>query len=737
MKLAPVLTLMVIFGLGGIALAAETCINSFESQADIAKVVPSNVTISLVMGKGVTDGTHAAKVVFHPGPWPNITFHVGQGFPSGDWRQYGAVAFDVTNLERAEPYLATRVDDDPAADGAHHSRTGWLYQSLPSGRTVTVEVTFERMAEMRRGPTVVPGALPTTQDGPVGEPLDWSHITTFEIWLPGPTKDHTLIIDNVRLLPRPDLKGIVDRYGQYSRDDWPGKVHSDADLQRELAEEEQWIAGQKRPADLDEYGGWAAGPELRATGFFRTAYVVGNAEVAGGPRQGGRWWLVTPSGHLFFSQGIDGVAFPSETTHITGRDELFSWLPGKGDPLEEFCLVRADRWADFNAMNLRRKYGPDWQRRYADISSRRMLAWGFNTLGNWSLPEACRQRRVPYTVPVVLGWLDQHRVLRYFPTAHSGDQVDVFDEAFPGRLNELLANPPLDAMPTWVEKHVIRDSRDDPWCIGYFFENEVAWARWGSGPNEADLDVAISALASDDTLAAKRAFVDRLRGRYADIARLNEAWHTACASWEKLLVEPVKVPAAMTDACKADLKGFLALFARRHFEVAAAALKKADPNHLNLGCRFANLPPDMEIVRAAADTCDVVSFNVYEPALLTDKWAFTSTLGKPCLIGEFHFGALDRGMFNVGCNSAHDQGERGRLYAQYVRSAWALPAFVGCHWFQYHDEPLTGRWDGENYNIGFVSNADYPYWELVNAARTINAQIYAVRGKAADRQSGQ
>jgi len=55
----------------------------------------------------------------------------------------------------------------------------------------------------------------------------------------------------------------------------------------------------------------------------------------------------------------------------------------------------------------------------------------------------------------------------------------------------------------------------------------------------------------------------------------------------------------------------------------------------------------------------------------------------------------------------------------------ALPAFVGCHWFQYSDEPLTGRFDGENYNIGMVSGTDTPYVELVTAARQIQSGIYS------------
>jgi len=38
---------------------------------------------------------------------------------------------------------------------------------------------------------------------------------------------------------------------------------------------------------------------------------------------------------------------------------------------------------------------------------------------------------------------------------------------------------------------------------------------------------------------------------------------------------------------------------------------------------------------------------------------------------------------------------------------------------------LTGRFDGENYNIGMVSGTDTPYVELVTAARQIQSGIYS------------
>jgi hypothetical protein len=70
-----------------------------------------------------------------------------------------------------------------------------------------------------------------------------------------------------------------------------------------------------------------------------------------------------------------------------------------------------------------------------------------------------------------------------------------------------------------------------------------------------------------------------------------------------------------------------------------------------------------------------------------------------------------------------------QAYETYVRSALARPEIVGVHWFQYIDEPLTGRFDGENYNIGFVDVTDTPYPELRDAARRVNNSIYQLAGE--------
>ena len=50
-----------------------------------------------------------------------------------------------------------------------------------------------------------------------------------------------------------------------------------------------------RPKNWNKYGGWADGPRLKATGFFRVQ------------KHKGKWWLVDPTGRLFWSHGIDCV----------------------------------------------------------------------------------------------------------------------------------------------------------------------------------------------------------------------------------------------------------------------------------------------------------------------------------------------------------------------------------------------------------------------------------------------
>jgi hypothetical protein len=97
-------------------------------------------------------------------------------------------------------------------------------------------------------------------------------------------------------------------------------------------------------------------------------------------------------------------------------------------------------------------------------------------------------------------------------------------------------------------------------------------------------------------------------------------------------------------------------------------------------------------------------------------------------VGEFQFGATDRGRFSGGGVDVGTQAQRASHYQAYVNSILNHPQFVGCHWFLWIDEELTARpFYLENANIGFISTTDDPYPELRDAARQTNHAAYTTR----------
>src|SRR5262249_18176631 len=141
-------------------------------------------------------------------------------------------------------------------------------------------------------------------------------------------------------------------FGQYAKEDWPGKLHDGSELERRRILELADLKSHPALPDRDRFGGWARGPKLRASGSFPTARVDG------------KWWLVSPDGRVFFSSGMDEVR-PDFPTIITRREAMFTWLPGPGDPLAGFLgstdavhtgPVKAGKTFDFYRANLERKY---------------------------------------------------------------------------------------------------------------------------------------------------------------------------------------------------------------------------------------------------------------------------------------------------------------------------------------------------------------------------------------------
>lgn len=125
---------------------------------------------------------------------------------------------------------------------------------------------------------------------------------------------------------------------------------------------------------------------------------------------------------------------------------------------------------------------------------------------------------------------------------------------------------------------------------------------------------------------------------------------------------------------------------------------------------------------------DVFSLNCYafDP---TPEMDFVKNAGVdlPIMIGEFHAGALDRGLPATGLKGVKNQQERAKLWRLYVEKCAAHPYGVGAHWFQYNDQFCLGRFDGENYQIGMVDVCMQPHVELFAAAKESSEILYQVK----------
>ena len=393
--------------------------------------------------------------------------------------------------------------------------------------------------------------------------------------------------------------------------------------------------------------------------------------------------LLTPCGEPFFSLGVNGID------------------GGTGDTADLPRAYRWDRFAESRA---------DW----AAAARRRLLEWGFNTAGAWSLPPA--EIGLPSTPELELG-----RNVQFVWT-------DPFDPALMAELRRAAAA-------------AVAPYRGNPLRIGYFSDNEIGW--W-NGP----LFTAYMAYLPENH--AKQRLVALLRERYrGDWQAFARDFIPApgIAGFDDLLASRSAPHLRPGGNGIRVVREWTAIVAGRYYAAMREALRAADPEALYLGDRLP-IYYDPDAVRAMAPHVDAISVNYNVDT--ADGWIapyFFSGLrdlsgGKPVLITEWFFAAAENRSGNLNRTgpprneasakisnnrnrtghlmTVASQAERARGAGRAAQLLAAAPNVIGVHWFQYADEPPGGRADGEDYNFGLVDVDDRPYEKLVRALRASN-----------------
>ncbi len=700
---------------GGPVNAQQTLVQSFESQTDMQAVQAYN-SAPAQSAKYTTQGTRSLQVMFLPGPCSKVSVMAPASSP-WDWSATSGMAVDVTNPGDLPVQFVLRAEDAVISSSTPSDYRSGTCMIQPH-QTATYVLPYEdSVAPAVYGIRDLPYTGMISAESITGlNPFDPAHIVDFQFIVQSASTASSLYFDNVRTVGAPSMAGIVDSYGQFTGTTWPGKVAQDSDLTNEIATEQSDIAANPAPASYDSEGGWANGPTLAATGWYRTA------------QWGNKWWLVTPHGHLFFALGMDAVNFNSPT-YTTNRTSMFDYLPTGADPLSRlystasgtiFGPDTSGTTFDFRAANLQRKYGTN----YANIASAnapaRLKSWGFNLIGNSSCASTYGQGVPELTRIDVSGSFDTVPV-----TATGGSVGAVVPDPWDPRYDTALKASIASIVPSVV---------NDPELVGYYVDNEMQWL--GDGPL-GRYALGLTALSLSSTASpAKQFFLNQLQAKYGTITAFNTAWGTNLASWAAA-GSGFTVPSAagssqsLSAQAKSDICNFDLSLAKEYFYLVSSELKKQDPNHLYLGCKFSSALYTPEALQGCALYADVVSMNIYEPRLNAAEWSTFGSLNKPVMVGEFDMGAIDRGVYSPGIVAAANQANRAAMFQDYVCSALSQGPFVGVNWFEYADQPITGRaLDGQDANLGFVSIADVPYPEMVAASRSLGQNLYAFRSNA-------
>lgn len=663
-----------------------------------------------------------------------------------------AVVLDIDNPSNEPVHLHVALTD---VDGKKHNRNSAIppkssasYYSLIKGENVGLNTG------MRSNPKHWDTDFTQLIWRTGSKEIDVSKIKSITLQVMGVMNDKYITVSNIRVV-RPtsfvqdSVKHIVDEFGQNNKLEFEGKVGSSEDLRRHFKEENTALK-QGLPQDRSQFGGYLNGPKLEGSGYFRTA------------KYEGKWTLVDPDGYLFFSTGIANVRMANTST-ITGFDvpdgyiqlrsssdltpedsmglnrlsnevaqhrfessslraNMFVSLPDYEEDLGNFYGYRRSvhtgtidkgETYSFYMANLARKFDDMTVEgvldKWESLTVKRMRNWGFTSFGNWIDTRFYDNNNFPYFAN---GW-----IIGDFKTVSSGNDYwapipDPFDKTFTQRTEATV-------------KQIALEVKDSPWCVGVFIDNEKSWGIMGKPESQYGLVAGTMALDGSES-PAKRAFVEKLKTKYNTIESLNKNWGKTFNSFDELN-KGFAINFNSEEAIQ-DYSELLTFYAEAYFKTVASSMDKYMPNHLYMGARFADWGMTPELREAAAKHVDVMSYNYYREGINTAFWGFLEEVDMPSIIGEFHMGALDSGLFNPGLIGAHTQELRGQMYETYMNSVIDNPYFVGAHWFQYIDSPIAGRaYDGENYNVGFVSVADIPYKPFIKSVKRVNNSLYQRR----------
>ena len=324
------------------------------------------------------------------------------------------------------------------------------------------------------------------------------------------------------------------------------------------------------------------------------------------------------------------------------------------------------------------RIGSDGDKDWARDTHELLTSAGFNTLGRWSKVEPFQAagREIAWCSSLsFMGTYKRQRPKSRGQPGYPNETMPVFDPEWPAFCERYA-------------REKTQPLKKQRWLVGHFSDNELPFRP--------------------DALA-----------KYLSLPETDPG-HRAAIAW----MDENRVPRDRINDRRVRGK-FLEMVASRYFSTVAAALKKADPDHLYLGSRVHGRCISEPVFRGAKD-CDVISVNYYhrwEPE--KERLAnWTKWSGRPFLVGEFYAMKV-----TSEDTKAHGAGFRVLKYSDAVKFYQTftvsllrdIPSCVGWHWFKYAD-------DSADWHKGIVGRDGDVHRTLLEGMTRVNRRAYSLRG---------
>lgn len=401
----------------------------------------------------------------------------------------------------------------------------------------------------------------------------------------------------------------------------------------------------------------------------------------------GVWWFLSPEGKLEFLNTVTTVqpyqkGRDKEGPHYVSRD----W---KGPLDAEIWVMEPE--ADKSELDY-------WAARTIE----RVKEAGFKGLGGW-----CNWAFYGHDVSIT-------RVLVLWRWA--GNKTLFYSPEWAEKVREA------------IEKQVtaLRDNRN---LVGYYLDNELGW-----GDEFSSAERYFDGLDADNP--NRREVIKVIRSVWPRIEEFNNDWGLELGDWGQL-DNLAKLPRNPARARAKLREAWLYHLARDYFEFTTKLIRKYDANHLILGVRFKGRAP-REVCRASRGLTDAQSINIYVSDARLNKEMFEGIYeesGQPVIITEYGFHSTDGRSNNenrCGFIWGHviDQKAKADGYRLLTTRLARVPYIIGADWFQWNDEPPSGRGDGEDVNFGIVDIYDEPYEHMVEVIRGTTPQLNYLHAKS-------